>query len=527
MRFSSNHETIMNRKILLIVLSLLLAHCLAAGADRNDEAHSHKFRHRKTGIALLEVSLNIAISAANYWHKYTSFLEDWQFTLNWKDQKRKFFTSEGLRLDSNNFRLNWTHGLAGALYYNWGRTNGLSSAESTLFSLGGSLFWEYFAEWREISSINDHIFTSFGGIDSGEALFQIANHFRHRPGLANRLAETLFNPLMVFNDLLDGLLDGPRREPRVALAGWHDFRLSLGGRHGDVPLDLVRSPGESALGLDMRLVLAPGYGMAGSGQGYSRGTMDSELHFHISASSHGVEEFSIATRSVLFGWWWQRVHADGKGGLHGRYSWLGVVSAWDVFQKRPIAAYDGHDLGQKGMWFPIPQPSQFTDKGSTVHLFGPALAMTRYAGAFTGRLDLQATLDFAMINSLAYNAYSADHDVWGVKSTLHNWGYYYSLGCSLGGRFDLQYRGLRAEAGIQYQRFHSIQGLDRFQDHIIDDSRLSDSRLVYSAALSAAIPRTPLFLSLKLEGIDRCGRFHEVSVSNHETRFYYQVGVNF
>ena len=90
--------------------------------------------------------------------------------------------------------------------------------------------------------------------------------------------------------------------------------------------------------------------------------------------------------------------------------------------------------GEKGQWFPIPQPSQFTDKGSTVHLFGPALALTQYAGAFSGRLDLQATLDFGMINSLAYNAYSAGHDVWGVKSTLHNWGYYYSLGYSLEGR---------------------------------------------------------------------------------------------
>ncbi len=513
----------MNRKILLIVLALLLAPGLAAGIDRNEEAPGHKSKQRKTGIALFEVSINIAISAANYWQEYTHFLEDWQFTLNWKDQKRKFFTSEGLRLDSNNFRLNWTHGGSGALYYNWGRTNGLSSAESSLFSLCGSLFWEYFAEWREISSINDHIFTSFGGIDSGEALFQVANHFRHRPGLANRVAELLFNPLMVFNDLLDG----PRRAPRVPLADWHDFRLSLGGRRGDVPMDLVRSPGESALGLDMRLVLAPGYGNAGTGQGYFRHTMDNEVHFHISSSSHGVEEFSIATRSVLFGWWWQRVHEDGKGGRHGRYLWLGGVSGWDMFQKRAIAPYDGNDLGETGQWFPIPQPAHFTDKGSTVHLFGPAFALTQYAGAFTGRLDLQATLDFGMINSLAYNVYSADHDVWGVKSTLHNWGYYYSLGYSLGGRFDLQYKGWRAEAGVHYQRFHSIQGHDRFQKDIIDDSPLRDSRLVYTAGLSAAIPRTPLFLSLKLEGIDRRGRFHEVSVRGYETRFYYQVGVTF
>jgi hypothetical protein len=513
----------MNRKITLIVLSLILAHGLHAAADPLGEGLTHRSQRRKTGAALLEVGLNIAISAANYWHKYTSFLEDWQFTLSWKDQKRKFFTSEGLRLDSNSFRLNWTHGGSGALYYNWARTNGLSSGKSALFSLGGSLFWEYFAEWREISSINDHVFTILGGLDSGEALFQISSHFRSRPGLANRLAEALFNPLLIFNDLLGG----QRREPRLPLADWHEFRLLLGGRHGDIPPDQTRSPGESSLGLDMRLVLAPGYGTAGNGQGYSRGTMDSELLFEISAGSHGVEEFSIATRSVLFGWWWQRVRADGNGGLHGRYLWLGGVTAWDMFQKRPIAPYDGNDLGHTEQWFPIPQPSRFTDKGSAVHMFGPAFTLTQYAGSFTGRLDLQASLDFTMINSLAYNTYSAGHDVWGVKSTLHNWGYYYGLGYSLEARLHCSVGLLEAWGGVKYQRCDSIEGLDRFQSSIIDDGHLHDSRLTTQGGLAFRVPRTPLSLSLRLEGIERRGSFHETSLRTLETRFYYQLGVSF
>ena len=43
-----------------------------------------------------------------------------------------------------------------------------------------------------------------------------------------------------------------------------------------------------------------------------------------------------------------------------------------------------------------------------------------------------------MITSLAYNAYSADHDAWGSKSTLHNWGAHYSLATAFWGRFYLQ-----------------------------------------------------------------------------------------
>jgi len=85
----------------------------------------------------------------------------------------------------------------------------------------------------------------------------------------------------------------------------------------------------------------------------------------------------------------------------------------------------------------------------------------------------------------------------------------------------------RAEAGVRYQRFRSIQGLDRFQDDLLDDEPLRDSRFSYNAGLSLAIPRSPLFLSLNLAGIDRRGRFHEVRASDHETRLYYQVGATF
>jgi hypothetical protein len=51
--------------------------------------------------------------------------------------------------------------------------------------------------------------------------------------------------------------------------------------------------------------------------------------------------------------------------------------------------------------------------------------------------------------------------------------------------------------------------------------------LSWKAGLSVAIPRTPLFLSLNLQGIGRRGRFHEVSARNHEVRFFYQLGVSF
>ena len=511
-----------NKKILFLVIFFMVSGLWAAENNMDIQDQEQAKPARKAGRAFIEMGINLTVSTLNYWSKYAKFIEDWQFTLTWKDQKRKFFTSEGLRLDSNNLRLNWTHAWSGALYYNWARSNRLSPLASSLFAIGGSLIWEYFAEFREVASINDNIFTAIGGLAIGEPLFQIADHFRSRPGFANRIACLLVDPILGINDFIDG----KSRVPRLPTRDWSDFRFSLGGKQGPAsPVD--NNSGHAALDLDLRLIALPGYGRAGSGSGYSRQPLDNEYRISISFNKNLVEEISAYTRLVLSGWWWRNVRAGAGGALHGVEYWLGAVTAWDFFQKKPIVPYDGNDLGMIDPWLEREQPTRYTDKHTSAHLIGPAFHLTGYAGRLTARFDLEATVDFGMINSLAYNEYSADHDVWGVKTTLHNWGYYYSMGYSLGGRFDLRIGGLRAEAGIYYQYFSSIQGLDRFQEDLLDDSRLADSRLVYNAGLSAAIPRTPLFVSLNLEGIDRRGRFHEVNVKNHEVRFFYQLGVSF
>jgi len=511
------------KKIILFILFILLARGVRPDSGSGAEQPAGETETgRKTGRAFIELGINLAVSTVNYWNKYSKFIEDWQFTLTWKDQKRKFFTSEGLRLDSNNLRLNWTHAWSGALYYNWARSNRFSPFASLLCSTGGSFFWEYFAEWREVASINDMLFTSIGGPAIGEPLFQIADHFRRRRGLAARLAETLVNPPLAINDLLDG----KGRRPRLPALDRADFRFSLGGKQGPAaPVDGASS--HVALDLDMRLVTLSGYGRPGSGSGYSRRPLDNEYRIALSFNGSGIEEFSASTRCLLAGWWRQDVRQGANGGLYGSESWVGPVTAWDFFQKKPLADYDGNDLGMTDPWFEREQPTRYTDKFSTMHVIGPAFDWTGYAGKLSARVGVEATLDFAMVNSLPYNAYSADHDVWGVKTTLHNWGYYYSLGYTLAGRFDVRRGPFRAEAGARYQSFASIQGLDRFQNDIRDDSRLRDSRFSYNAALSLAIPRSPLFLSLNLEGIDRWGRFHEVSATSRELRFFYRLGASF
>jgi len=512
------------KALLLILLTIFIslgAQTTSTDDDTTQAAEKTAAKPR-VGRALFQLGVTLAVSTRNYWRKYTKFIEDWQFELNWKDQRRKIFTSEGLRLDSNLFSLNWTHAWAGGLYYNWGRTNRFNVFSSFLFSAGSSLYWEYIAEWREISSINDHVFTALGGLAIGEPLYQIGNHFRSRPGLLNRIATLLVNPNMGINDVWDG----KSRSARVPTSDWNDFRFLLGYKNGPVS-PATGDSSHASLDLDLRLVTLPGYGAPGRASGYARQPIDNGYRWTFSFNRHGLEEMSGSTRTVLGGWWRRHLRQDGSGGLRGSECWLGPAMGWELFQKKAIVPYDGDDLGKTDPWQERERPTRFSDKHSLIHLIGPAGHWAGYANRLSARVDLGAFLDFGMVNSLAYNDYTSLHDPWGVKTTLHNWGYYYSLGYTLAGRCDVRRGPWGVEANITYQRFRSIEGHDRFQSSILDDAPLRDSRLSYHAGLSFALPRSPFFLQFNLQGIDRWGRFHEVNVSHRETRFYYQVGVRF
>ena len=477
---------------------------------------------KRYGRALAEGATFFTLAAANYWRKYFSFVEDWQFELNWHDQRRKLFTSEGIRLDSNNYPLNWSHAWAGTIYYSFARTNRLSTAESFVFAAGESLLWEYVGEWREVSSINDHIFTSVGGLAIGEPMFQIGSYFRNRPGAANRVFTLLSNPILAVNDALDG----SKRPPRVPVDEDHDFRFSVGGQSGALTAD-NRRPARGAATLDMRVLTLPGYGTVGQGRGYTGRTLDSDVRVDLHWADGSLDEFTIRTRSTLFGWWWKRVGRDEGGGRHGYDIWLGGGTAWDVWQKRPIVPYDGHSLGMTYRWFLREQPTRYADKMASVRLPGPTLCLTRYDGPVRTRFDLQATVDFALVNSLAFNRYSADHDIDGVKTTLHNWGYYYAYGPTMTARLEVQGGPLIGAAKLERRQFGSVEGLDRYQADITDDGHLHDSALAAGLDLTVLIPRTPAFTFVGVERVERRGRFHEVDDRSRETRVTWQFGVRF
>ena len=70
-------------------------------------------------------------------------------------------------IEINAFR----HPVHGSLFYLIARANGMSIGESSLYTLGGTWMWEIFCEAEE-PSINDMVYTPFGGITIGETVWR-------------------------------------------------------------------------------------------------------------------------------------------------------------------------------------------------------------------------------------------------------------------------------------------------------------------------------------------------------------------
>ena len=467
---------------------------------------------KNSGRALFEIGSMMMYSQVRYWLNYAKFIEDWQYHFSWKDQKRRFFTFEACLFDSNAFSLNWTHAFAGVLYYNFARTNHLRWPQSFLYSLGGSLWWEYVAEWREVISLNDNIMTSFGGYSAGEAWFQLGKYFIGREGFFNRIL-SFIDPLMKLNHWIDkeqgkNLSLGP--EP-----GWHSFRLFLGQRN---------MPASSGVGLQTdfiagfhtQIIHLPDYGKPGKTRRRVMDTLASSLDVDFAFLHGRIEEVNFSTRVVGLGYFKQDIDANSRGYAY----YFGLGSAFTLFKKKSVAFYDSSSIPVKqGFDLHLEEPREFRDKLSVVHIMGPAFDYTKFSPASRLRLVLDATLDFGLINSYALNKYSIGRDLTGVKTTLLYYGYYYGIGTTFSSELTYSIHSLEFNGFVRYQAYGSVDGLDRFQKEVTDDFHLTDTRLTYRIGAALRIPGTPVELYGSYEGIDRRGVIKDTRHGNLENQY--------
>ena len=466
---------------------------------------------KRLGRAMVEGAGHFVYAIASYWIRQDVMKEDWEYQFTWKDQKRRFLFLDGPRFDSNTFQFNWTHSVAGAMYYNYARVNNFNSLESLLYTMGASYFWEFFVEFKEVVSVNDLIGTPIGGLSIGESLFQVSRVFRDSPPTPlNRFASFITDPIMTLNYWLDRKKNRPKIHEGAADFR-HDFRLSWGARGNKFSGDKTNL--KINLGLETEITTLPEYGKTGAVSRYSRGTMFTRFNADAALDDKGMYEFDIFAKTVLFGYFNQDIRESAAHDKTGYSFFLGAGTAFDLVRKRTPTPEEN------------PEEAYLTDKLCVINILGPCFDLSLFRNDLKIRFIADAYADFAMVHSLAYFPYTDLHEVTNTKSTLLNHGYYYALGFTTSSLLQVNYANLELKGKFKYHYFDSVEGLDRFQKELApgEDFPLKDTRFDYHFSVGYVIPNSPIQLVLALEKTDREGWLKDFHRQHSETRSYFQV----
>jgi hypothetical protein len=495
---------------------------------------------KRWGRTVMEGLGHILYATSSYWIRQEVNKEDWEYHWTWEDQKRRFLFLDGVRFDSNSYQFNWTHSMAGAMYYNYARANRLNSLESFLFTFGSSYLWEFAVEFKEVISINDMICTPMGGVSIGEALFQLGRLFRSkRPTFLNKIARLLSNPILSLNEWLD------RKKYRDqysfgSMDYWNQSRLFIGPR-----FDTFSGSDTNAFlraGLESQINFVPEYGKPDVSNRSLPIPAFTQFDIGGAFNQKGLFEYNIFAKAVLFGHFWQDIRVAGSsspGTLNAAHPedainitdsdtlarrrvgyslMLGMASCFDFIEINSaiVAEMTGPGDSSSG---------DRVDKFTVINLLGPTVDFSLFHRDLAVRLVADAYGDFSMIYSHAFQKYSQFYDFGQTKSTLENHGYYYALGITLSSLLQVNLANLELRGRFKYHYFDSVEGMDRFQKEIAkaDDFDLKDQRWFYHISLGYTIPHTPVQLALGLEQWDRKGMIKDFVQQSSERRSYFQI----
>jgi hypothetical protein len=158
---------------------------------------------RRFWTAAGEVALFEAIPWA-----YGRYIGHYDYSYISMDTVRENFR-RGFGYDPDTFEVNQSsHPYHGGLFFNSARENGFGYWESGVFTLAGSLIWEYFME-NTRPSTNDLVNTTLGGMTRGETAHRISAMIRDNQAtgtnrVIREIAAGVINPAALLNRLLRG-----------------------------------------------------------------------------------------------------------------------------------------------------------------------------------------------------------------------------------------------------------------------------------------------------------------------------------
>ncbi|MEI6858258.1 MAG: DUF3943 domain-containing protein [Shewanella sp.] len=439
--------------------------------------------------AMAEITVVLLLGELLYVAGQESMEEDFDYELD-GNAAEYFFdrltTSDSWKLDDNGIGMNWGHTYAGAVYFQAFRNYNFNYYESTFAALLASSFWEVFAEYKEVVSINDQIMTTWGGASLGESFFQVAELLDSKEGWLAMSMSAIFNPSQAVRGWINS--DSPARFNRSDT--WDKYTLYSGVLHKTGELD-EQSTATLTLGMKARVDSMKG--------NYDRlfGTPSLvNLQMALGLSERGVEDWELAT-DLFLGGYVEQVDS--------------TSAARDAWSHRYfIGASTGAEYVSMGQ-------DEDEDFYAVINLLG--LSAGRLWHSQDISIDLRGDIygDFAMVKPFASRDYIKQYGhFWGSKSVLWERGYSYALGHTIKLAMDIRYLDLMFGASIKSHRWDSIDNKDieRTSDWNpnYNDLDFKEQRTRYRVYFRYVISNV-YSLSLNYEQIEREGEFNGIDNS--------------
>lgn len=432
--------------------------------------------------AMKELGTILALGRVAYLSGGETIERDFDYELEGNEFEyfgKRLFTDEYWKLDDNTKGMNWGHAYAGMIYHQAFRNHNFSFYDSVLATFVASTVWEVFFEYKEVVSINDQFFTTWGGAVLGESFFQIGDMLYTKDGWIPATFAALFNPANAIRRL------------------WSNPKIPVTSRNNvydkfDVYAGLTYANHDNR-DLDTSIVI---FGLESKIDrlNYQSNSSDStpqlvEVEALFGLSKEGLEDFQLLSKVLLWG----------KFGLH-------TASKKDQFSRK---YYIGPSIGIEYVSYGADRLTE--DFFSSVHLIGLDGAVKWTNSELSVLLRSSLYADFSMVKPFATQGVPNYRDFfWNTKSSLWENAYAYALGYTFDLHLEANYLDYTAGIKLRSQYWDSIDNKDyeRFKEWNPNtrDLDFKDHRDRITAYLKYRI--TPsVQIDFNLQTIKRFGEF--------------------
>ncbi len=402
--------------------------------------------------ASLEIAL--ALGGATLW-----YVIDERNVLDWdKPSLEGRFTGEAWRFDNNSFGINnVAHPLTGAGMYALARGNRIGPWGSFAASLVGSTFWEFVIEFNEKVSVNDMLVTPVAGIPIGEFFHKLATYVSSGPrgGLLPWTLGISVHGHRVW-DSARAATPSAFDENGLSADVFHDFHFATSFglvTFDDAPLAVgeARSSPLGRLAWGGRLATLDGYL-----RGDARATAFHE--FEISDLALALE---VSDRGFGYDLWAQTILA----GAHTQSSFRRDSTAPRVaFTTGVATSYLLRSVRSGG----------FDDRQGLLLAPGLATDFRFEHGLVETRVDFVLAPVFGSITVPSFGPFRELHPELRTKTILEKAGYGYTFGFAVRAGASVRIDPIELRMRVLYGDHDSIEGLDRSQEAVEDDTDFSE-----------------------------------------------------